>query len=989
MKATILGKAQVHVASLATTITFIVLSLMSPTAHAANIVWVSDAAPGSANSGVFSPAGSGYTDSAFVTLLQNAGHNVIRFNGPDSNNTNLTTAEITALNTNDLIIIGRATGSGAFQLPQGRQWNTLVTKPLVCMSQYLVRTLPATNRMGWFVGDVGPDDTTTFLTCTNTTPETDFLFGGVEMLGTNTVSKYNEILDRNTSHILTAPVAGGIVYSTATFAREDNGTLATSYAIVGFPAGTPVRGGFDILAGYRMSLAGGSREGATAPNAIPLYTGRENLTPAGEDIFLRAVQLALNSGVPPATDPAAPIGFTAQPTSATVLQGFSASFSVAVTGAAPRLLEWQRDSGDGVTFTNIPDAYTTFSRSRITLTNLTLADNGAKFRVSASNALGTVISDVATLTVNQDIEGPIALSAGSVDGQSIGISFNETIDPGTATDGFNYSVDDGAIGVNAVAVRPDGRSVVLSLAAPLNPTFSVTVVAVQDRFGNVMTDTTLSGVNLGLTTVDVGALNPGGTNFSSGNNSFELTGGGLDIAGTADTLRFAYKTITGDFDARIRVTSLVGSDRFESVAKAALVARASTVNNAGAVTLYVTPPAPGDFSVASIVRTTTGGATAAFGPQVVPNYLPNAWLRIVRLGNTFTTYHSANGTAWTQLGSTNATFGASIVVGAGVVSHRNGRVVTGNFSDFSVVPLSADLSITKTTPPGHTFVGSNVTYTITVANGGPDAAGLVTVTDTIPAGSTFVSATASQGTCSQAAGVVTCNLGSLASGASATITLVATMTAGGSNTNTATVTSSTIDPDTANNGSALTVYVYKKPVLGYPYFAFGAGTWNMLMETENGLAYRVEYKDTLLDPAWKTVVTFVGDGNPRIISDDHMPFGPTRFYRVVADDPANSAPTISPIPDQTTNEDTATGPIAFTIGDNETPASSLIVSAVSSNTALVSNAGLAIGGSGANRTLTAVPEPDANGTTTITVTVSDGALSASTSFVLTVTAVDN
>src|SRR5688572_22287017 len=95
MKATILGKAQLPLGIL-----LVLMSLQA--AQSANIVWVSDAAPGTNTGGVFSPAGSGYTDSAFVALLQNAGHNVIRFNGPDSQNTNLTTLEIDALNTNDL-----------------------------------------------------------------------------------------------------------------------------------------------------------------------------------------------------------------------------------------------------------------------------------------------------------------------------------------------------------------------------------------------------------------------------------------------------------------------------------------------------------------------------------------------------------------------------------------------------------------------------------------------------------------------------------------------------------------------------------------------------------------------------------------------------------------------------------------------------------------------------------------------------------------------
>ena len=104
----------------------------------------------------------------------------------------------------------------------------------------------------------------------------------------------------------------------------------------------------------------------------------------------------------------------------------------------------------------------------------------------------------------------------------------------------------------------------------------------------------------------------------------------------------------------------------------------------------------------------------------------------------------------------------------------------------------------------------------------------------------------------------------------------------------------------------------------------------------------------------------------------------------------NIAPTISEISAQTTSEDTATGAIAFTVGDVETPVASLTVTATSSNQALVATAGIALGGSGTNRTITLTPVANASGTSTITVTVADpGGLTVVRTFVLTVTAVND
>jgi hypothetical protein len=104
----------------------------------------------------------------------------------------------------------------------------------------------------------------------------------------------------------------------------------------------------------------------------------------------------------------------------------------------------------------------------------------------------------------------------------------------------------------------------------------------------------------------------------------------------------------------------------------------------------------------------------------------------------------------------------------------------------------------------------------------------------------------------------------------------------------------------------------------------------------------------------------------------------------------NDVPTLSAISDQTTLEDTATGAIAFTVGDVETAAGSLTVTAASSNLGVVAADGIALGGSGAERTITLSPVANASGTSTITVTVTDGgSLTATRSFVLTVTAVND
>lgn len=100
--------------------------------------------------------------------------------------------------------------------------------------------------------------------------------------------------------------------------------------------------------------------------------------------------------------------------------------------------------------------------------------------------------------------------------------------------------------------------------------------------------------------------------------------------------------------------------------------------------------------------------------------------------------------------------------------------------------------------------------------------------------------------------------------------------------------------------------------------------------------------------------------------------------------PVNSPPTVSPLANLTIDEDASTGDIGLMVGDAETAAESLVLSAHSSNFTLVPPANVVFGGSGTNRAVRVTPAANQFGTTTITVTVSDGELSTSVSFVLNV-----
>jgi Concanavalin A-like lectin/glucanases superfamily/Immunoglobulin I-set domain len=100
--------------------------------------------------------------------------------------------------------------------------------------------------------------------------------------------------------------------------------------------------------------------------------------------------------------------------------------------------------------------------------------------------------------------------------------------------------------------------------------------------------------------------------------------------------------------------------------------------------------------------------------------------------------------------------------------------------------------------------------------------------------------------------------------------------------------------------------------------------------------------------------------------------------------PVNDSPAISDLANQVTVRNQMTPALAFSIGDLETPAAALTVTATSGNQALVADADILLGGAGPIRTIQLTPALNQIGSALITVTVSDGVLSASDTFTLTV-----
>ena len=126
-----------------------------------------------------------------------------------------------------------------------------------------------------------------------------------------------------------------------------------------------------------------------------------------------------------------------------------------------------------------------------------------------------------------------------------------------------------------------------------------------------------------------------------------------------------------------------------------------------------------------------------------------------------------------------------------------------NSSSATETPKYADLDLRKTVDVPRPNVGDTITFTITLSNLGKDAATDITITDLLPAGLAFLSATPDQGSYDPATGEW--DVGSLAKDGVTTLTITAEVISGAAQTNVVTVTGANeYDPDKTNNTSSVT-----------------------------------------------------------------------------------------------------------------------------------------------------------------------------------------
>jgi outer membrane protein assembly factor BamB len=254
----------------------------------------------------------------------------------------------------------------------------------------------------------------------------------------------------------------------------------------------------------------------------------------------------------------------------------------------------------------------------------------------------------------------------------------------TSTDGTNWTFVPGS----QVALSLPGP-LVAGIASGSNSTTNLSV-ATFDSFSQGPPVAPPSLCPSAWTCTDIGMplpLPPGTDSLSSG--TWNETGGGGDIWGTADAFHFAYQTVAADGTVTAHVTAQQNTNVW---AKAGVMMRATTDPGSPYYAVFVTP----GNGIAVQYRTAQGGTSTQ--PVLAPGTVP-AYLMVGRYTSGtqiyYTAYTSPDGTNWTAIpGSTQAlAITGPVLAGIAITSHSQGTA--------SAVTLdTVGLNATELPPPG-------------------------------------------------------------------------------------------------------------------------------------------------------------------------------------------------------------------------------------------------------------------------------------------------
>ena len=192
--------------------------------------------------------------------------------------------------------------------------------------------------------------------------------------------------------------------------------------------------------------------------------------------------------------------------------------------------------------------------------------------------------------------------------------------------------------------------------------------------------------------IGLGSSVAGGAGYDAGSDTYTIVGEGARIQSTSDQFHYIYQSLGGDGTIIARV---VAQQNTSAYAQAGVMIRDGIGANAANVFMAITPT----NGASLLYRGTAGNPTTVLGSTggVAAPY----WLKLVRTGNTFTGYSSADGITWTQVASTSIVMGSSVTIGLAEGSANVAAFNTTTFDHVLITPMTAtDATLTISSPGG-------------------------------------------------------------------------------------------------------------------------------------------------------------------------------------------------------------------------------------------------------------------------------------------------
>jgi len=487
------------------------------------------------------------------------------------------------------------------------------------------------------------------------------------------LSSYNGIGTPQTYYLHIYSVSGGNstllqTYTSANFTFSDGDWLQWSGLSVPMAANTAYAWSFG-----KTSEAVGGWEALAVASGSPYAGGEIGLifpTPAAITFgSSHGFDAVFDVGLVPANVPSIN-QLTVSPTN-NVFVGMPVTFTASVSGAQPLYLQWQFNNGGG--YTNVPGANTNALALNAAITNT------GSYELVLTNSFGAVTSAPVTLTVTYDTTPPTVLRAVNIGTTNVEVDFSKVLEAASATNVANYVLTNGTA-ISGASLATNSTMVILA-TAPLvyGSNYTLVINGVRDQAvppNTIATNTLVSFFASAYVPLDIGNP-PIPSSITVVSNQLTVTAIGNDFGGYSDQGNFSYQIYSSNFDVCVRVADLGLSDIF---AKAGLMARETfSVNSRFAATL-ATPAMNGCF----FEWRDPAGSTANTSGSFPANY-PNTWLRLQRVGNTFTGYAGYDGQTWTQLGSDTISMSNQVYLGFSVSSHSTNQVTTAQFRDIANV----------------------------------------------------------------------------------------------------------------------------------------------------------------------------------------------------------------------------------------------------------------------------------------------------------------